>query len=124
MFSTDILLIHNMLDFITRHTSKGHFNGMIMLDLQKACDNVDHKILCDKLQVLGVLSTEWFMSYVSGRQQQVYANNVAYNFDSVERGVHQGSILGPLLFYSSHRGAICVRDRNLSQNFFHTLRQD
>jgi hypothetical protein len=96
-FSTDTCLIH-MLDFIRSNNSKGLFTGMVMLDLQKAFDTVDHTILCDKLSVLGVLSTEWFKSYLSCRQQQVYVNNISSDFNSINCGVPQGSILGPLLF--------------------------
>ena len=39
---------------------------MIMLDLQKAFDTVDHYILCSKLQTMGVKSTKWFESYLTG----------------------------------------------------------
>ena len=87
-----------MLDFIRSNTSRGLFTGMFMLDFQKAFDTVDHKILCDKLQVLGILYTDCFMSYLSGRKQQVYVNNVASDLESVECGVPQGSILGLFFF--------------------------
>ena len=42
-FSTDTCLIH-LLDYIRDNNSNGLFTGMIMLDLQKAFDTVDHDI--------------------------------------------------------------------------------
>ena len=61
-------------DFIKHETSKGLYTGMIMLDLQKAFDTVDHLILCEKLRAIGVGSVNWFMSYLSGRNQFVQVN--------------------------------------------------
>ena len=46
-YSTDTCLIH-LLDYIKGNTAKGLYTGMIMLDLQKAFDTVDHSILCKK----------------------------------------------------------------------------
>jgi hypothetical protein len=56
-----------LLDYIqcTSNNTKSLYTGMIMLDLQKAFDMVDHNILCSKLNVMGVNSVEWFRSYVS-----------------------------------------------------------
>ena len=53
---------------------------MIMLDLQKAFDTVDHQILCksNHLEIIGVTSTEWFVSYLTGRQQTVSVKNVFF----------------------------------------------
>ena len=72
-YSTDTCLIH-LLDYIRENNSKGLFTGMVMLDLQKAFDTVDHSILCKKLEILGVSSVTWFKSYLSDRKQYVCVN--------------------------------------------------
>ncbi|CAG2230050.1 unnamed protein product [Mytilus edulis] len=72
-YSTDTCLIH-LLDHIKNETAKGLYTGMIMLDLQKAFDTVDHLILCNKLQKMGVKCTKWFESYLCNRQQKVNIN--------------------------------------------------
>ena len=54
-----------LLDLIRGNTFKGQFTGMIMLDLQKSFDTVNRDILCDKLKAMGVMSTEWFSSYLT-----------------------------------------------------------
>ena len=71
-FSTDTCLIH-LTDFIKFQMDQGHYVGMILLDLQKAFDTVDHGILLMKLESLGLSKdvTRWFQSYLSDRQQLV-----------------------------------------------------
>ena len=71
---------------------------MILLDLQKAFDTVDHKILFNKLKLMGIASTKWFESYLSNRSQLVNVGKINSDTANVTRGVPQGSILGPLLF--------------------------
>ena len=66
---------------------------MVLLDLQKEFDTVDHKVLREKLQSVGVKSVDWFCSYLSKRKQIVNINKT----DS-EVCIPQGILLGPLLF--------------------------
>ena len=98
-FSTDSCLIH-LSDFIRKQQDKGHYPGMVILDLQKAFDTVNHKNLFDKLRAMGVgqIAVQWFNSYLSGRQQLVNIADTNLDFRNVLCGVPQGSILGPLLF--------------------------
>ena len=42
--------------------------------------------------------TEWVKSYLSGRQQRIYANGSYSDFSTVTQGVPQGSVLGPLFY--------------------------
>ena len=70
---------------------------MMLLDVQKAFDNVDHKIQCEKLNAMGV-DPIWFKSYLSDRQQCVKTNNATSSFEHIKSGVPQGSLIGPLLY--------------------------
>ena len=72
----------------------------IFLDLRKAFDLVDHDILCNKLDIYkcSTWSKLWFKSYLSNRTQKVCFGTSLSSEAVVERGVPQGSILGPLLF--------------------------
>ena len=95
--STDTSLIH-LTDHIRTEIFKGNYTGMVLLDLQKAFDTVNHNILCQKLTAMGIGSSAWFRSYLSNRRQTVSVNDVESGPLKISCGVPQGSILGPLLF--------------------------
>ena len=98
-YSTDTCLIH-LTDYIKLENDKGNFTGMVLLDLQKAFDTVDHTILLNKLKWLGAddLTVQWFRSYLTGRTQVTDIGGTLSEPKGVTCGVPQGSILGPLLF--------------------------
>ena len=96
-YSTDSSLIC-LTDYIKHEMGHGNFTGMVLIDLAKAFDTVDHSILLDKLRAIGVSSVDWFDSYLRGRSQCVEVSACKSEFLPISCGVPQGSILGPLLF--------------------------
>ena len=87
-------------DYILENIDRGLYTGAIFLDLKKAFDTVDVPNLLGKLSSLGVHGTEqlWFKSYLTDRNQCVSIGGETSELNSVQYGVPQGSVLGPLLF--------------------------
>ena len=74
--------------------------GLLLVDLCKAFDLVNHDILLEQLKLYkcSEKTQHWFLSYLSNRKQYVNIRNTISEPASVNCGVPQGSIFGPLLF--------------------------
>lgn len=72
----------------------------IFIDLSKAFDTIDHNILLYKVNHIGIrgVSYRLFQSYLRNRKQNVYCNKTYSPIKPINKGVPQGSILGPILF--------------------------
>ena len=77
-----------------------HQQDIILLDLQKAFDNVPHRHLLKKLEASGVRGEEheWIRTYLTCRSQRVVIDGRASQEVPVLSGVPQGIVLGPLMF--------------------------
>ena len=72
----------------------------IYIDFSKCFDTLNRSILLKKLERYGIrgISLNLFKSYLSDRYQCVKINNVTSNFQLIDTGVPQGSVLGPILY--------------------------
>ena len=73
---------------------------MILMDLQKAFDTIDHNIFLKKLGCLGFSerAVAWYRSYLENIQVIVNVEDSFSEPASLICGVPQGSILGPFIF--------------------------
>ena len=72
----------------------------IFIDLRKAFDTINHNILINKLEKIGIrgMAIDWIKSYLDRRKQFVKLGNHSSNCFDIACGVPQGSVLGPKLF--------------------------
>ena len=115
-FKSHNLFIHNQHGFLPSHSTEtatlefvdllfkllddDKIPFSVFIDLSKAFDTLNHKILLHKLEYYGISGTPllWFHSYLSNRVQCVNYCGATSTNKSLSIGVPQGSILGPLLF--------------------------
>lgn len=73
---------------------------LTLLDFSRAFETVNHKLLIEKLRILGFTqdALDWVLSYLTDRYQKVVVSDGSSPWVKIKNGVPQGSILGPILF--------------------------
>ena len=95
--ATNIL---QLIDDILKDAEEGHESALLMCDLSSAFDTVDHTLLIEKLKLYGLSENaiKLLQCYLSGRSQYCDINGSKSPTRSIDVGVFQGSVAGPLLF--------------------------
>ena len=91
-----IELLHHTCTALENH----QINCQVFCNISKAFDRVWHKGLILKLEKYGINGNLllWFMDYLFNRSQKVFLNETFSKQRTINAGVPQGSVLGPLLF--------------------------
>ena len=92
--------ILNLTNYLNGCFNENKFSLGIFIDLRKAFDTVNHGILLNKLVCYGIrgIAASWFHSYLCNRLQRVRVGSKLSKYKTINIGIPQGSILGPLLF--------------------------
>ena len=79
---------------------KNCYMAAVLMDLSKAFDCLPHNILLSKLAVYGLSSqsVKLLENDLTGRKQQIKLQGAVSGWQILQKGVPQGSIMGPLLF--------------------------
>ena len=120
--STQTALL-KLTDDVREGMEKKHVTLLLLFDFSKAFDSVSHVKLLQKLRNLDfdLSALRWVASYLTGREQAVLDDNgVPSSFTPLNKGVPQGSVLGPLLFILFMIDIAC----NLNGSIFRLLYAD
>ena len=94
------MAVLDMVERVRAAWAGGNVAAGVFVDLKKAFDTVDHRLLLSKLEHYGIRGSALALleSYLRDRSQYVVYGGVESGRGEVKCGVPQGSVLGPLFF--------------------------
>ena len=109
--------ITDLRDQLKKNRDDGYNSFCMFLDLSKALDTVNHKLLLNRLCIYCIRENmhNLLSSYLINRQQFTVCNNIQSKASTIACGVPQCSTLRPLLFFLFF--FLYVNDLPLHTNF-------
>ena len=108
-------------DGLVSNTCHGKASLLVLLDLSAAFDTVDHQLLLSDFSDCGGEGTALSLleSYLENREQCVAIGESRFELTTLQYGVPQGSVLGPVLF-TVYTGtlAFLLEAHGVSYHFF------
>ena len=98
--SCETQLITTFQDIASAYNKKGSQIDIAVLDFSKAFDTVPHDGLLSKLKHYGIDDKiwTWISNFLKQRKQRVVVDGIQSDLVTVDSGVLQGTVLGPILF--------------------------
>ena len=99
LFST-LALIKCQHYWLNSLDKKSNCVTVFSFDFSEAFDTVSHRIVCNKVKDLEInpYVIHWLIDFLSNRKQRVAIDGNVTEFLDINRGVPQGTVLGPVLF--------------------------
>ena len=98
--NTTMALVKCQHEWLRRLDSDADFIRIFSFDFSKAFDSVPHDIVCRKLRNFEInpYIHNWIVNFLMGRQQRVVVDGISTSYLSINRGIPQGTVIGPILF--------------------------
>ena len=99
------LTLMELIEAITSNLDNHLVTTGVFIDLKKAFDTIDHSIFIKELFHYGVrgIASSWIKHYLTNRKQVVVYGGVCSDYRTMLCGILQGSILGPIYFFTMHQ---------------------